>query len=165
MVEALAWSGLPIQRGDRIVESAAPGARAKPYWIGGWPSPASIQPTSIPASSAPKFTHIRKRGANVRRREFRDHRWLAADMNVAPSYTLETVEQIVTHPAVRIKGMLLTLKLPDWSLAAELPGWLARIRTGAIRKFRPGSWPTTARKSALPPGANPGVRTEPFAGF
>ena len=77
----------------------------------------------------PRFTHIRKRGADVRRREFRGVRWLVADMNVAPAYTLTTVEQIVTHPGTRIEGLLLTLKLIDWVLAAEVPGYLDRIRS------------------------------------
>ena len=50
-------------------------------------------------------------------------------MNVAPQYTLDAVESIVTHEAVRIAGLLLTLKLPDWSLVAEIPSYLARIRS------------------------------------
>ena len=57
-----------------------------------------------------------------RRREFRGVKVLAADINVAPNYTLDTVETIVTHPEVRIRGLLLTLKLLDWKLADELAG-------------------------------------------
>ena len=54
-------------------------------------------------------------------------RWLAADMNVAPDYTLDAVEAIVTHPDVHVEGMLLTLKLLDWGLAERV----ARL-SGAI---------------------------------
>jgi 23S rRNA (cytidine2498-2'-O)-methyltransferase len=49
-------------------------------------------------------------------------------MNVAPEYTLDAVEAIVTHPRVNIRGMLLTLKLPQWKLAANLPEYMARIQ-------------------------------------
>ena len=70
----------------------------------------------------------RKRGADVKRREFREVRYLAADINVAPQYTLDTVEAIVTHPDVQIKGLILTLKLLDWKLAEEIPAYLDRIR-------------------------------------
>ena len=65
----------------------------------------------------------------MRRREFRNTKWLTADMNVAPGYTLDTVEAIVTYPQVNIRGLLLTLKLPDWELANELPLYFARIRS------------------------------------
>ena len=60
-------------------------------------------------------------------RAFRKVRWLTADMNVAPNFTLDAVESIVTHADVNIRGMLLTLKLPQWDLAAEVPGYLQRI--------------------------------------
>ena len=76
-----------------------------------------------------RFTHIRKRGADVRRRDFRKFHWLAADLNVAPTYTLDTVEEIVTYPETDIRGLLLTLKLLDWSIADELPAHLDRIRS------------------------------------
>jgi 23S rRNA (cytidine2498-2'-O)-methyltransferase len=49
-------------------------------------------------------------------------------MNVAPQYTLDAVEAIVTHPRVNIRGLLLTLKLPEWELASCLPEYVARIR-------------------------------------
>jgi hypothetical protein len=48
--------------------------------------------------------------------------WLCgADMNLAPMYTLDTVEAIVTDPSVSIRGMILTLKFGDWSEADRLP--------------------------------------------
>ena len=75
------------------------------------------------------FTHIRKRASDVRRREFRNVRWLIADSNVAPKHTLDTVEQIVTHDEVHIRGMILTLKLLDWQLAAQIPHYIERVRS------------------------------------
>ena len=87
--------------------------------------PAQVEPSVL---ADPNFTHVQKRGADVRRREFRGVHWLAADMNVAPDYTLDTVEAIVTHEAVNIGGLLLTLKLLDWKLAEHLPEYLARVK-------------------------------------
>jgi 23S rRNA (cytidine2498-2'-O)-methyltransferase len=72
---------------------------------------------------------VQKRGHEVRRREFRNVRWLTADINVAPEYTLDTVEGIVTHPAVKIEGLLLTLKLLEWKLADDVPAYLERVRS------------------------------------
>ena len=56
-------------------------------------------------------------------------RWLTADLNVAPTYTLDTVEAIVTHADVSVQGMILTLKLLEWSLATEIPAYLDRIHS------------------------------------
>ena len=88
--------------------------------------PAAMDPQVL---AHPNFTHERKRAADVRRREFRKTRWLTADMNVAPEFTLDAVGEIVTHEDVHVEGLLLTLKLPDWSLAEKVPNYLARIRS------------------------------------
>jgi 23S rRNA (cytidine2498-2'-O)-methyltransferase len=77
----------------------------------------------------PHFTHLRRRSTQISRREFRKIRWLTVDMNVAPNYTLDAVEAIVLHPQVSIRGMILTLKLPEWSLAAQVPGYIERIKS------------------------------------
>ncbi len=102
-------------------------------------------------------------------------------MNVAPQYTLDAVESIVTHEAVRVAGLLLTLKLPDWSLVPEIPGYLARIRSWgyaevaarqlhhnrhefcvAARNLRPVKRQSATGKRSLPgePGAT-GKRSPP----
>ncbi len=138
MAEALAWSALPIRTGQRVVEiGASPGGAAQALLDAGL-LVTGIDPAEIHADvlANPRFTHWRKRGADVRRREFRPFRWLAADLNVAPQYTLDTVEAIVTHPEVDIRGLLLTLKLPDWRLAEELPAYLARIQAWGYSAVR-----------------------------
>ena len=88
--------------------------------------PAAMDPRFL---AHPDFIHIRRRSTAVRRRDFRKIRWLAADMNVPPDYTLDAVQSIVTHAEVNIRGMLLTLKLPQWKLAANVPAYLDRIRS------------------------------------
>jgi len=131
MEEALRWSQLPIPRGARVAEiGSAPGGASQALLARG------LIVTGIdPAEMAPivlnhhHFTHIRRRSKQVRRREFRKIRWLSADMNVAPRYTLDTVEAIVTHDEVNIRGLLLTLKLSDWGLAGRVPQYLDRVRS------------------------------------
>ncbi|MEX0679712.1 MAG: SAM-dependent methyltransferase [Pirellulales bacterium] len=131
MEEALGWSGLPIREGQKIAEiGCSPGGASQALLNRGLRvvgiDPARVDPRVL---ADPNFTHIQKRGADVRRREFRGVTWLAADMNVAPDYTLETVEAIVTHPAVNIRGLLLTLKLLEWNLAEHVPQYLDRVRS------------------------------------
>jgi 23S rRNA (cytidine2498-2'-O)-methyltransferase len=131
MEEALAWSGLPIAPGDLCAEiGSAPGGASRALLGHGVHvigiDPADMDPRVL---AHPGFVHWKKRGADVRRREFRKVRWLMADLNVAPTYTLDTVEAIVTHADVSVRGMILTLKLLEWSLATEIPAYLDRIRS------------------------------------
>jgi 23S rRNA (cytidine2498-2'-O)-methyltransferase len=131
MEEALAWSELPIAPGDVCAEiGSAPGGASqallghRAHVIG--IDPADMDPRVL---AHPGFVHWKMRGADVRRREFRKVRWLMADLNVAPTYTLDSVEGIVTHPDVHMHGMILTLKLLEWSLAADIPTYLDRVRS------------------------------------
>ncbi len=63
-------------------------------------------------------------------------RWLTADMNIAPEDTLDEVEAIVTNPQVSIRGLVLTLKFSDWSVAARLPEFVERVRGWGYRDVR-----------------------------
>ncbi len=138
MEEALRWSGFDMRPGERCVElGCSPGGAAQALLEHGL-AVTGVDPADIDArvESNPNFIHIRKRGADVRRREFRRFRWLTADMNVAPTYTLDTVEAIVTYPEVPIRGLLLTLKLLEWKLAAEIPDYLFRIRTWGFTRIK-----------------------------
>ena len=138
MEEGLRWSKLPLKRGQRVAEiGCAPGGSCQALLRRGLHvvgiDPALVQPSVL---EHPHFVQIRKRGSEVRRREFRQIDWLMADMNVAPGYTLDTIEAIVTHPQVKVRGLLLTLKLLEWSLAAEVPQYLERIRSWGFEQVR-----------------------------
>ena len=138
MAEALAWSSLPMSRGEQIVElGCAPGGASQALLDAGLVvigvDPAETDPEVLAHS---RFTHVRAKSVEAPRRIFRGVQWLAADMNVAPQYTLDAVESIVTHPGVSIRGMLLTLKLADWKLADELPALVERVRGWGYRDVR-----------------------------
>lgn len=138
MEEALRWSQLPIRSGDRCVElGSAPGGASQALLEHGLHvtgiDPAEMAPEVL---AHPHFRHLRARSADLKRRLFRGFRWLMADMIVAPRYTLDAVEAIVTHRDVRIRGMLLTLKLLEWKLADEIPSYLERIRSWGYEEVR-----------------------------
>ena len=75
----------------------------------------------------PNLTYIRKRGREVRKKEFSEARWLVADMNVAPKFTLDTIEDIVTNNQVNVSGVVLTLKLSEKSVADEVNAFRERV--------------------------------------
>jgi len=138
MEEAIRWSSLPIPPGARCAElGSAPGGSSQAlldrgmYVLG--IDPAEMHPAVL---SHPQFTHLRRRSTQTPRRAFRKVRWLFSDMNVAPNYTLTAVENIVTHPEVNIRGMILTLKLTRWELAERIPQWLRRIRSWGYNEIQ-----------------------------
>jgi 23S rRNA (cytidine2498-2'-O)-methyltransferase len=138
MDEAIQWAGLPLAPGDECVEiGCAPGGATQALLDRGLfvtgIDPAEVDPVVV---AHPRFRHLKKRGKEVRRQEFIGVRWLAADMNVPPEATLDEVETIVTHPGVTIRGMVLTLKLSDWSLAARMPEFAQRVRSWGYRDVR-----------------------------
>ncbi len=131
ITEALLWSRLPIAAGDHCVEiGSSPGGSCQALLDRGLMvtgvDPVDMAPAVL---EHPNFTHIKARGADLKRREFRHVKWLTADSNVAPKHTLDTVEHIVTNRQVNIQGLLLTLKLIEWHLADHIPEYLERIRS------------------------------------
>lgn len=129
--EALRWSGFAIPPGARWAElGSAPGGASQALLDRGYEvlgvDPAEMHPAVL---SHPRFTHLRRRTPQAPRRAFRKVRWLTADINAAPNYTLDAVESIVTYPQVNVRGMILTLKLTEWRLAEKIPEYLERIRS------------------------------------
>jgi ribosomal protein S12 methylthiotransferase accessory factor YcaO len=68
------------------------------------------------------------RSRDVKLRDNRGFDWIVSDMNIDPASTLEAIERIVAAPGVRPRGIIATFKLPDWSRAGGLSGWLDRLR-------------------------------------
>jgi 23S rRNA (cytidine2498-2'-O)-methyltransferase len=131
LAEALLWSELPIAAGDRCVEiGSAPGGSCFALLERGCVvvgvDPAEMDPRVLADA---RFTHVRARAKDVDRAVFRGCRWLTADVNLPPTYTLDTVEAVVTAPEVRIEGLVLTLKLADVAAATQLPLFNKRIRS------------------------------------
>lgn len=138
MAEALEWSALPIRRGDCVVElGSAPGGAAQALLDRGarvvGVDPAEMAPAVL---KHPRFTHIRRRSTEVPKKAFSEAAWLAADMNVAPSYTLDAAEGIVTLEGVSIRGLILTLKLANWELVDDLPAWIERVKRWGYNDVR-----------------------------
>jgi 23S rRNA (cytidine2498-2'-O)-methyltransferase len=172
MEEALEWSGLPLAAGDECVEiGCAPGGASQALLDRGLfvtgIDPADVDPAVL---EHPRFRHLKKRGNDVRRKEFEGVRWLAADMNIAPDRALDEVEAIVTNPGVAIRGLILTLKFSDWKLASRLPDLVARVHGWGYREVRTRQLVTGGqevclaalrRKALRRLGGKPGRRRKP----
>ena len=128
--EAFLWAGIQVKPGDHCAEiGAAPGGAVQLMLeLGG--KVMAIDPAKLDEEldDAEGLTYVRKRGREVRKRDFRNVRWLVADMSAAPKFTLDTLEDIVTNDQVDVSGVVITLKLSDKGLAKELDHYRQRVR-------------------------------------
>ncbi len=93
--------------------------------------PAEMHPLIL---QHPRFEHWRGKSNSIKRKQFAKFRWLAADANVAPQYTLDAVEDIVTYKTSRFEGLILTLKLSDYEQLDKLPEHLFRVRRWGFQR-------------------------------
>jgi len=138
MAEALQWARLPIAEKDMVAEiGSAPGGSSQMLLENNL-QVIGIDPAQMHTRvlEHPKFTHVRKKVAEMRRSEFKNIKWIMSDANATPNYTLDSVEHIVNRDNVNIRGMLLTLKLTKWELVKELPQYLDRIRSWGYQYIR-----------------------------
>jgi len=136
--EALLWSGIHVSEGDVCAElGSAPGGACQLLLEKGAKviaiDPAEMEPEIL---EHPNLTHIRRRGHEVKKRDFREVRWLFADITMVPNYTLDTVSEIVSHDSVDIKGMALTLKLTNWELLDSVADWVKRVKELGFKYVR-----------------------------
>ena len=47
-------------------------------------------------------------------------------MSVTPTYTLDAIEEIVSHDRVSVTGVIMTMKLTDWKLVNDVPALMKR---------------------------------------
>ncbi|MEQ1824635.1 MAG: SAM-dependent methyltransferase [Pirellula sp.] len=132
IAEAIPWSRLPMRVGDQVVEiGSSPGGACQRMLDLGF-RVTGIDPAEMDERivNHPGFEHWRSKSLQVKRRLFRKFQYLVCDANVAPNYTLDTVESIVTYPTnTKLLGLILTIKLSDWEHAKEIPQHIARVRS------------------------------------
>ncbi len=131
MAEALAWSELPFEPDDCVVEiGSSPGGSCQRLLDLGLKvtgiDPAEMDPVLL---ANPRFEHWRGKSSAMKRKMYSKFRWLVADANVAPNYTLDAVEDIVSYKTSRIKGLILTLKLSSYELADNMEAYVERVHS------------------------------------
>lgn len=127
--EAIATFALMLEPRQRAVElGAAPGGACQRLLEAGLVV-TGIDPALVDdaVASQPNFTQWRMRARDVKLKQLRGFDWVVADMNIDPKSTLDAIERVVSAPGTPPRGIVATLKLPNWSRAADLPGWLARF--------------------------------------
>ncbi len=127
--EAIASFGVDLRRGQRAIElGAAPGGACQRLLEAGL-DVVGVDAAVVDAAVAahPRFEQWRMRAREVPLRRMKGYDWLLTDMNIDPASTMEALERVLGG-GVRPAGVIATLKLPDWSRAADLSGWLDAFR-------------------------------------
>lgn len=128
--EALIWSGITIKPGDVCAEiGSSPGGSCQLLLELG-ATVIGIDPAEMEDEilKHEQFTHVRKRSSEVRKKDFSDVKWLISDMSVTPTYTLDAIEEIVSHDRVSVTGVIMTMKLSDWKIVDDIPAFMKRAR-------------------------------------
>ncbi|MEI6657239.1 MAG: SAM-dependent methyltransferase [Planctomycetota bacterium] len=159
--EAIASFGITLQRGERAIElGAAPGGACQRLLEAGL-DVIGVDAAMVDATVAahPRFEQWRMRAREVPLKRMKGVDWLLTDMNIDPSSTMAALERVLGG-GVRPAGVIATLKLPDWSRAADLPGWLDAFRAwGYVPRVRQLS--TGGREVCVVATARPAGRVTP----
>ncbi|MDR1485299.1 MAG: hypothetical protein LBT09_10805 [Planctomycetaceae bacterium] len=135
--EGLRWSGLPIGVGSCCVDiGVAPGGGSQVLLSRG-AEVLGVDPAEVAqvVLNNKKFKHIRGKINQTQRSLYKNVRWVIADINTAPKYTLDVLEDVLKHNS-KIKGMLFTLKLPQLELAKNIPQFIKRIRKWGFKNIQ-----------------------------
>jgi len=120
--EAILWGQVPIRPDDVCLEiGSAPGGAAQ-HLLERGAMVVAVDPGELdPAIATHKnLIHIRRRAKAVPRRDVADARWLFVDVNMPPSYSLELIADFATSSHLHLHGIVATLKLSTWDLAARI---------------------------------------------
>jgi 23S rRNA (cytidine2498-2'-O)-methyltransferase len=140
--EALRWSGAPVQAADLAVEiGSAPGGASyallqrgvNVYGI----DPGAMDSVVLDFRGPARFVHDSRSVTIVKREELpRSVQWLLVDMNVGPDTAIYPVERLGIRMDDTLLGVILTLKMNEWSFAQHIPAWLERIRKIGMARVR-----------------------------
>jgi 23S rRNA (cytidine2498-2'-O)-methyltransferase len=122
--EAIRTFALPVTSGQSAVDiGCAPGGASYALLQRGL-SVIGIDPNDVDdvVLADKRFDHVQNTSTRV---EPIPADWVLLDVNVPPGTALRGALPFIDVARV---GIVLTLKMKDWSLAAEVPGWLRRLR-------------------------------------
>lgn len=131
--EATQIFSIPFQAGERALElGSAPGGATRNLLDRGLEvigvDPNEMDPEVL---AHPRFTHVQTTSTNVVPESVPPLDWILLDVNVPPGTALRGALPFVRAAGPRLRGLVFTLKMKSWDLAAEIPGWLRRVGAAA----------------------------------
>lgn len=134
--EAVLWGQVPIQAGDTVAEiGSAPGG-ASQYLLEIGAKVVAIDPAEMDPAVAdhPSLVHVRSRARDVPKKALLEVSWLTIDVNMPPSYTIEVIRDYIQNRGLPVRGVIATLKLPDWKLADEVDSYRSQFEQMGFKR-------------------------------
>ncbi|MDR2170266.1 MAG: hypothetical protein LBP59_09005 [Planctomycetaceae bacterium] len=135
--EGLWWSKFQIGKNSCCLDiGAAPGGGSQVLLSRG-ANVIGIDPAKIAENvlAHPNFKHIRGRINQTKRSLYKNAQWIIADINAAPKYTLDVLDDIAKYNQ-NINGMLFTLKLPQLNLIKQIPNFIKQIKKWGFKNIK-----------------------------
>lgn len=152
--EALAWSGAPVRAGEVALEiGSAPGGatfallRRGVNVVGVDPGAMDPAVLAFEGPGGARATHLQVAVGGLRREQLPERvDWLLLDVNLAPQVALHAVRRLVPPLRRTLRGVLFTLKLNDWRMAAEVPALVERVRALGMAEVRATQLPANRQE-------------------
>jgi 23S rRNA (cytidine2498-2'-O)-methyltransferase len=147
--EGIRWAGLKLEPGDRALEiGSAPGGASFALLERGLEvvgvDPAAMDPK---VAAHPRFRHAKKGVSELKPADLGGPiQWILLDMNVPPQIALEALERLWPWAGRETLGLLLTLKLNRWRIAAEIPAFLKRISSLGLARAEATQLPSNRQE-------------------
>jgi 23S rRNA (cytidine2498-2'-O)-methyltransferase len=162
--EALGWSALPLRAGETAVEiGSAPGGASWALLQRGL-TVIGVDPGAMDSRvlAQPRFTHLQTTLGDVRREQLPARvDWLLLDVNLAPQVALHGIRRIVSTLRGTLRGVVFTLKLNDWDMAAELPALCERIQGMGLHSLKVRQLVANRREVCVVAYAQPQAKSLP----
>ncbi len=156
--EALAFSQLPLRAGEVAVEvGSAPGGASWALLQRGL-TVVGVDPGAMDARvlALPNFSHLRLPLGELRREHLPPRvDWLLLDVNLAPQVALHGIKRIVSTLRNSLRGVIFTLKLNDWSMAAEVSALCQRVAGMGLNDVRATQLPSNRREFCVVASGRP----------
>lgn len=150
MAEGLIWSRAPISRGEVVLEfGCSPGGSSLALLergalvVGVDPEP--VRPEVL--AYGDRFVHVARPMGGLPRSELPEGvRWIAMDVSIAPQVALHSLQRFLPPYKRTLRGLLLTLKMNDDKVVAELPRLVDRVRELGMVEVRVTQLPSNRRE-------------------
>lgn len=143
--ELIRWSGIKMRSGETVLEiGSSPGGASMALLDRGL-NVCSVDPRPVELperlQSAP-FVQLFSLIESCPRESFPEKvDWIVVDMGVSAPVAIHALSKITPIYRHRLRGMLITLKLNEWTLAERLPSLLGQLRSLGFRHVEGANLP------------------------
>lgn len=137
ITEGLLWADVPLKRGQKVLELGASPGGATSVLVERGAVVLAVDPNPLDEAlvANPSVRFLRRTMGELRWEDLPPGgvHWIVADPNIPPAHAINGVARLLPPLKRGLRGLLLTLKLNDDEVVADLPAQLERLKAlGAV---------------------------------